>query len=295
MARVAFALKMLGTYLRRQPRDCPYCRAAASELLGRKKLMLELRRCAGCGLMYRYPKNDPESSFSFYQRQYAQGMTTDLPDAATLAAWKTNVFRGTEKDLAEKIRLVQSQQASGRLLDYGCSWGYGVYQFAQAGFDAMGFEISRPRARFGRERLGVRILESREELEALRHGSFDVIFSNHVLEHLDDPRAALEDWARLLRPQGLLAIFVPNAGGVRARTLGPKWGPMIGEKHPLAIDALFLHRNLPAYGLKPGFTSSPYHVDGLHLVSEPASQDLGGDELLVFARRCGVAEGAVRH
>ena len=40
-------------------------------------------------------------------------------------------------------------------------------------------------------------------------GSFDVVIASHVLEHLEDARAALEDWMRVLRPGGLLIIGVP--------------------------------------------------------------------------------------
>src|SRR5207245_103928 len=81
---------------------------------------------------------------------------------------------------------------------------------------------------------------SRAELEKLSDHCFDVIFANHVLEHLYDPYTAFEDWQRLLKATGVLLVFVPNVWGENARKLGPRWGPMIGEKHPFAINAEFL-------------------------------------------------------
>jgi len=284
MARVAFLLKTLDRYLRFQSRSCPYCASLDSELLGRKKILLELRRCRLCHLMYRYPKDEPETNGAYYQDQYTEGMTTELPDSQTLQKWISTNFGGTSKDLSEKVRLIRTQQRSGRLLDYGCSWGYGVLQFCKAGFNAMGYEVSLPRARFGREHLSVKILESRTELEELSDHYFDVIVANHVLEHLHDPYTALQDWRRLLRPTGVLLVFVPNGWGENARRLGPRWGPMIGEKHPLAIDAEFLHRNLPKHAMIPAFCSSPYPQEGISLETEPHASSLSGDELLAVVR-----------
>lgn len=42
--------------------------------------------------------------------------------------------------------------------------------------------------------------------------SFDVIFFNHVLEHIPDDTAALREVYRILRPGGLLVLGVPNEG-----------------------------------------------------------------------------------
>ena len=284
MARVSFLFKTLDRYFKIQSRSCPYCGSLDSELLGRKKILLQLRRCRLCHLMYRFPKDERETSDAFYQGQYVEGMTTELPDSQTLQKWIDANFFGTSKDLSEKIRLVQTQQFCGRLLDYGCSWGYGVFQFWKAGFDVMGYEVSLPRVRFGRERLSVRILESRAELEKLSDHCFDVIFANHVLEHLYDPYTAFEDWQRLLKATGVLLVFVPNGWGENARKLGPRWGPMIGEKHPLAIDAEFLHRNLPKHEMIPAFCSSPYPQEGINLETEPHASSLSGDELLAVVR-----------
>ena len=283
MARIQFLWKSLARHVRLQPRSCPYCGVLDSDLLGRKKLVLELRRCRRCHLIYRYPKDEPEEHAAFYDRKYEEGMTTELPHISTLERWVAENFVGTDKDFSEKIRLVQAECKSGRLLDYGCSWGYGILQFRKSGFNALGYEISRHRARFGREQLGLDIIESREALAVLPKHSMDVIFVSHVVEHLQDPRTAFADFQRLLRPNGTLFLFVPNAGGENARRLGPRWGPLIGEKHPLAIDAIFLSFSLRQYELVPRFSASPYVTDPLVMETNPRAPSLSGDELLAVA------------
>jgi SAM-dependent methyltransferase len=45
---------------------------------------------------------------------------------------------------------------------------------------------------------------------ALAPGSFDVIFCAYVLEHVEGARAALENFARWLKPGGLLILRVPD-------------------------------------------------------------------------------------
>lgn len=41
--------------------------------------------------------------------------------------------------------------------------------------------------------------------------SLDFVIANHVLEHIDDPIAALSNWARVLRPDGVLFLTLPDA------------------------------------------------------------------------------------
>ena len=85
-------------------------------------------------------------------------------------------------------------------------------------------------------------------------------------------------------------IFVPHAGGKKARELGVRWGPMINEKHCLALDAAVFAHTLPRYDLSPVFGSSPYNLPLVPYESaEQVEKALTGDELLVIARP--VAEG----
>lgn len=42
------------------------------------------------------------------------------------------------------------------------------------------------------------------------HESFDYVFSSHCLEHMHDPRAALKEWWKLVRPGGHIFFSVPD-------------------------------------------------------------------------------------
>lgn len=225
------------------------------------------------------------ANYRFYQSAYEQDATTELVPSDEVSRLLTSNFGGTPLDISEKVGLVRDQVRGGRLLDYGCSWGYGIYQFQQAGFDAVGFEISRRRAEFGRTMLGVEIIDDELALESIDDRSFDVIYCSHVLEHLPDLRRPFTVFQRLLKPSGILIIFVPNAGGRHAKKLGVKWGPMIGEKHCTALDAIFFSQNMPDYGFRPKFGSSPYELPLVAFEQITRAEDsLCGEELLVVAK-----------
>jgi SAM-dependent methyltransferase len=155
-----------------------------------------------------------------------------------------------------------------------------------AGYEAIGFEISRIRAEFGRAHLGLTIVTDIESLDRCR-GTFDLIFASHVLEHLPSPTGIFERFAMLLRRGGSLLAFVPNCGGRSARELGVKWGPMCCEKHPLALDSAFFHYALPKYGFSVRTMSDPYNPDDLMRPNAPVDEDaeLSGDELMVWAKK----------
>lgn len=48
-------------------------------------------------------------------------------------------------------------------------------------------------------------------------GSFDVILSTEVIEHLENPRAVVREWWRLLKPGGRVVMTTPNNQSLRSQ------------------------------------------------------------------------------
>lgn len=48
------------------------------------------------------------------------------------------------------------------------------------------------------------------DLTALQNGSYDFILSSHSLEHFANPIKALQEWKRVLKPNGFLVIVLPH-------------------------------------------------------------------------------------
>lgn len=47
-------------------------------------------------------------------------------------------------------------------------------------------------------------------MAGIADSSYDTVYSSHTLEHLDNPELALENWWRILKPQGYLIVAVPS-------------------------------------------------------------------------------------
>lgn len=216
---------------------CPSCGYSCSEVVDRKYFVTSLRRCKQCHLLFRAPTTTADENASFYQEEYAQGFTTDYPNSQQLKTYLDKGFSGTEKDYSTYLEVVRGAggESGNRLFDFGCSWGYGSYQFQQDGFDVESFEISVPRANFARANLDVKVYSSLSEVS----GSFDIFFSSHVLEHVPSVQEAIDFGFSILRPGGLFIAFTPN-GSAAYRRKDPKgWHKLWGLVHPNFLDDVY--------------------------------------------------------
>lgn len=275
--RAGFASKILRKYLSLQPASCPYCGSAQTVRVARKQIVLQLRECPRCHLTFRYPKDDQADNFKYYQEAYQQGAVTELPGESDLAVHFANNFTDIGRDVTGDLRLIRSVSTGRRLLDYGSSWGYCTWQFQRAGYEATGFDISRPRAEYGRRMLGIPIVNS---TSVLPDHSLDIIFTSHVLEHMPDPGEIIREFRRLLVKGGHLFIFVPNGAGEVARRLGVDWPPLINQRHTLALTPRFFDYCLSAEGFSAKFASTPY--DEEPRAYDPAKPYFNGEELLAL-------------
>jgi SAM-dependent methyltransferase len=54
------------------------------------------------------------------------------------------------------------------------------------------------------------MLAEADDLAHIEDGSLDFVVSNHLLEHMDDPIAAIVEWLRVLKDKGILLMSVPD-------------------------------------------------------------------------------------
>ena len=112
--------------------------------------------------------------------------------------------------------------APGRLLDVGCWTGSFVEAATRRGWEAFGIEPSAWAVGVARE-AGLAV--NRGELADVDAdaGSLRAVVACDVLEHLEDPGAAVARMASLLEPGGALYVTVPDAGSSLARIMGRRW------------------------------------------------------------------------
>lgn len=243
--------------LSRRQSVCPNCEDTRYVKLDSKALVSELRECQHCRLMYRFPTDSEADSAAFYQRAYSQGFTTSLPDDAELAALMAVGFDGHEKSYRHIIELLEGLgvRKGARVLDFGCSWGFGSWQLAAHGYRVKGYEISQDRARFARERLAIDVVDRLDDLRAPAGEAdrLDVFFSNHVIEHVPSPSDTIELARGLVREGGLFIAITPN-GSLGFREAAPQsWHRFWGKVHPNLISDTFW---LEAFRAEPHFIGS---------------------------------------
>ena len=150
-------------------------------------------RCRHCGLVYTNPRLDDRDIVETYQA---------VEDPLYLEEREGRVLT-FEHHLKPLERL--TGPPDGRLLlDVGCYTGVFVEIAARHGWDAWGVEPSRWAMEQAQAR-GLHVVHGTLETADLPEATFDVVTMWDVIEHLTDPRGALEQAYRLLRPGGLMA------------------------------------------------------------------------------------------
>jgi 2-polyprenyl-3-methyl-5-hydroxy-6-metoxy-1,4-benzoquinol methylase len=126
-------------------------------------------------------------------------------------------------NFARRARWIAGLGGGRRVLDVGAAYGFFVAAARSAGLDAIGLEPVTACARFARDELGVELRTGRIEDAPLADGGFDVVTLFDVIEHLEDPAAALRRVHALLAPGGMVVIETGDLGGLLARVVGSRW------------------------------------------------------------------------
>ena len=266
----------------RQGLSCPSCGTVKSNIVDRKYLVTFLRRCSNCKLLFRAPTTTERENAKLYAQEYEEAFTTDLPKPEELREMLSRGFRDSERDYTAYVEVLKALGAGPgtTIYDFGCSWGYGSWQLAQAGFQVDSFDICAPRAEYGVKNLGIRLVPP----ESVRSGSYDIFFSAHVIEHVPSVSRMISFGLKCLRRQGLFVAFTPNACAERRAKDPRSFHSMWGFVHPQLIDWEFLsgpHVPEPVIA-----DSSPYSIRELSSLSWTGRQalKLAGPELLIVMK-----------
>ncbi len=178
----------------------------------------DLLECVECGTVQQALLPSGDELHDLYR---------DVDDEAYLAEEV-----GRRATAAHLLDLIGEHVSGGRLLDVGCGHGLLLDEARRRGFDVVGLELSRAAAGHARATLGLDVRE--EPVEAFVDlDGFDVVVLADVLEHLDDPVAAVDRCAGLLRPGGALCVVTPDPSSLTARIAGRRWWGYVPAHHCL--------------------------------------------------------------
>ncbi len=134
-------------------------------------------------------------------------------------------------------------------LDAGCGTGFLSLELAARGHRVSGIDfapamLAAARRKAAAQRLSVHFEEGDAEQLPFPPGSFDLVISRHVLWTLPHPGAAIDEWIRVLRPGGRLAI-------VDGAQYNEAVAPPQRENARTSAEYAAIGDQLPFYGGRP--------------------------------------------
>jgi SAM-dependent methyltransferase len=170
-------------------------------------------RCLACGtihLRHPLPRDvtavGADESGLYGEQYWFQHQSSDLGLPEIHSRSRADL---PERDLYWLRTLMRYKAPGSKLLEIGCAHGGFVALARQAGYDAIGMELSPAIVEYARRTFQAPVLCGPIERLSIAPGSLDVIAAMDVLEHLPDPLAEFEKFVRLLAPDGLLLIQTP--------------------------------------------------------------------------------------
>jgi SAM-dependent methyltransferase len=203
-----------------------------------------MAECAACGAAFVYPQpSDDVLAIHYNEQYYGKGRKKFLaPVEAGIRALTWVKWRG--------VRHVLTPGA--RTLDIGCGRGTLVRMAREAGFEAYGIERPSPE-----EHPVPNVFYKNDLAEcSFPDGHFRLVTIWHVLEHLREPLATLQEIHRILEPGGWLSVAVPNFGGTQAEAAGALWFHLDLPRHLWHFRRQSLEALLARAGFRPAGCST---------------------------------------
>lgn len=124
-----------------------------------------------------------------------------------------------------------------KILDIGCGTGLFSKMLIEKGYDVTSLDFSPVALDYSRRR-GLANLVTGDALKLpFPDNFFDAAFALDILEHIEDEDAALREWKRVLKSNGILIVFVPAFAFL--------WGPQDEKlEHKRRYTKEFLRKKL---------------------------------------------------
>lgn len=228
--------------------QCPICSGFRTVRFSLEHGRDSIYTCASCGVEFQFPQPSDAALAAIYSSAYFLGST----DAEALHNQRT-LKRRTARlylDILEPL----APMPNPRLLEIGCGHGEFLLEARSRGFDVEGLEYSEHAAAEANSRLGhTAVRVGSPEVECLPASAYDVIGAFDVIEHLRDPKRALEYMRDALKPGGMIAIVTPSLDSWSRHLLGRHW-----MEYKIEHLTYFSRKSLAAILTAAGFTNISY-------------------------------------
>ncbi|MBP5589746.1 MAG: class I SAM-dependent methyltransferase [Bacteroidales bacterium] len=212
---------------------CPLCSSdkiskhldVADHFLSKEEY--SLYKCDSCGFIFTQDHPD-ETEMGKYYKSDAYISHNNKAKGVTNFIYK--IVR-TFTLLSKRFKIESiCRKRSGNLLDIGSGNGNFLATMKRAGWDVYGIEIDDDTRQHSTDRFRVTVYRP-IDIDKFTDKSIDCITLWHVLEHFDNPEWYMEHIRRLLRPDGICVIALPNCSSFDAAYYKDFWAAYDVPRH----------------------------------------------------------------
>jgi SAM-dependent methyltransferase len=198
--------------------------------------------CASCGIGFSAPFLDEEGLSCYYPDNY-EAYVPKQSLIALLQRWK----------YASDLRVISKHATGKSMFEIGCGRAEFLMQAKKHGYETSGLEPSAAGRTYAAQKFHLSIApDSAVDFRFTRQ--FDVIVMRHVLEHLVDFRACLDNIVQNgLSPDGILFLKLPRMDSWEAKYFGKYWSGYDMPRHRVHFTMDGICRMLSEVGLSPVF------------------------------------------
>jgi len=180
---------------------CPLCRSTAIRDFDHDMRGAVIARCDECGVKFMNPQ---------YTDAYLAELYGGYADEPTSGPrWAR---RRAQKE--RNLSLIEQYVRPGRFLSVGCGDGVELRVAKERGWSVEGFDVDPKRTAKAAAATGATIYAGDLFSLPMPDESFDCVYLDQVLEHPKRPADYLRFCERVLRPNGVLFLGVPNIESV---------------------------------------------------------------------------------
>lgn len=230
--------------------SCPLCGAAGSHFLTAPDRFhwrtdeYELLRCPSCTCVWLLQPPTPEQMGVHYDEDYHRLIAAG-GEVSAMQRWQ------------RPRAVIVDRKSGGAILDIGCSSGGFLGTLKGGSWKLHGIEMEATTAEKARAATGAEVFVGDAMDAPFAPGSFDVITSFDVLEHVYHPREFLSKVLEWLKPGGIYYVALPNIDSWEARLLGSYWYGLELPRHTFHFSPRSLRYVMNSLGFEEVEISTP--------------------------------------
>ncbi len=195
--------------------------------------------------------------------RYTVRFDRDEQAEITVTRERTYADLSGASELSRYERMIPALPVGARVLDCASGTGFGAMFLQEQGFVVTGAEIDQAVVAFAKARYpGLDIVCASAQRLPFSDNTFDAVVCIETLEHVDNPDAAISEFARVCKPDGLIALTTPDVGSNNS------------PYHRSEFSSDDLHRHLDRV------------LGSGRWISEPVTRGAGWHEVIIRTAAC---------